>query len=88
MSHCPVGPRAGWVDEPLDRWVLEQIETGRGEQLQNLFTFDSDTMRSGTGELRSWITVAGAFEGKRGEVLDYMPAIHAVTGLGFAAWTR
>ena len=45
-------------------------------------------MRSGTGELRSWITVAGAFEGRRGEVLDYMPAIHAVTGLGFAAWAR
>lgn len=86
LSHCPVGPRAGWVDEPLDRWVLERIESGRGAQLQNLFSFDSDTMRSGTGEIRSWITVAGAFDGRRGEIVDYIPAAHAVTGLGFATW--
>lgn len=86
LSHCPVGPRAGWIDEPLDRWVLERIESGHGAQLQNLFGFDSDTLRSGTGEIRSWITLAGAFDGRRGEIVDYIPAVHAVTGLGFAAW--
>ncbi len=86
LSHCPVGPRAGWVDEPLDRWVLERISRGEGEQLKNLFTFDSDTLRSGTGEIRSWITVAGAFGGASGTVVDYIPARHAVTGLGFAYW--
>lgn len=88
LSHCPRGPRAGWVDEPLDRWVLEQIEHGRGAQLQNLFTFDSDTLRSGTGEIRSWIVAAGAFDGTKGVVVDYLPARHAVTGLGFAYWHR
>ncbi len=86
LSHCPGGPRAGWVDEPLDRWVLERIENGEGEQLRNLFTFDSDTLRSGTGEIRSWITVAGAFDGQSGKVVDYIPSVHAVTGLGFAYW--
>jgi protocatechuate 4,5-dioxygenase beta chain len=86
LSHCPLGPRAGWVDEPLDRWVLERIERGEGEQLQAMFTFDSDTLRSGTGEIRSWITVAGAFDGGRGTVGDYLPARHAVTGLGCAYW--
>ncbi|HWG06882.1 MAG TPA: hypothetical protein VG271_17890 [Beijerinckiaceae bacterium] len=86
LSHCPGGPRAGWVDEPLDRWVLERIENGEGEQLRNLFAFDSDTLRSGTGEIRSWITVAGAFDGQRGKVVDYIPSVHAVTGLGFAYW--
>lgn len=88
MSHCPVGPRAGWVDEPLDRWVIERIESGEGDQLQNLFLVDSDTLRSGTGELRSWITVQGAFDGVAGEVIDYIPSVHAVTGLGFALWKR
>lgn len=86
LSHCPIGPRAGWVDEPLDRWVLERIQRGEGAQLQNLFTFDSDTLRSGTGEIRSWIVVAGAFDGGKGTVVDYLPARHAVTGLGFAYW--
>jgi hypothetical protein len=86
LSHCPLGPRAGWVDEPLDRWVIERIARGEGAQLKNLFTFDSDTLQSGTGEIRSWIVVAGAFDGGKGTVVDYIPARHAVTGLGFAYW--
>jgi hypothetical protein len=44
-------------------------------------------MRSGTGEIRSWITAAAAFAGKPGEVIDYIPVIHSVTGLGFASWS-
>jgi len=87
LSHCPVGSRAGWIDEPLDRWILERIERGESAALQNLFTFDSDTLRSGTGEIRSWITAAAAFAGKPGEVIDYIPVIHSVTGLGFASWS-
>lgn len=86
LSHDPRGPRAGWVDEPLDRWVLERLERGEGERLQHLFTFDSDTLRGGTGEIRSWIVVAGAFHGRKATVVDYIPARHAVTGLGFAYW--
>jgi hypothetical protein len=86
LSHWPRGPRAGWVDEPLDRWVLDRIESGRGAELQHLFTFDSDTLRGGTGEIRGWITVAGACEGRRAKVVDYIPSRTAVTGLGFALW--
>ena len=87
LSHCPLGPRAGWVDELLDRWVLERLAAGEGARLHELFTFDSDTLRSGTGEIRSWITVAGAFDGTPATIVDYIPARHAVTGLGFAHWS-
>ena len=86
LSHDPRGPRAGWVDEPLDRWVLDRIAQGEGEKLRNLFTTDSATLRGGTGEIRNWVTVAGAYEGRKGNVVDYIPAHHAVTGLGFAYW--
>lgn len=84
LSHDPRGPRAGWIDAPLDRWVLEQLRCGHGEALCHLFEFDSDSLRSGTGEIRSWIVVAGACHGARAEIVDYIPAHHAVTGLGFA----
>src|SRR5207237_10493675 len=60
LSHDPRGPRAGWIDTSLDRWVLEQLRSGNAETLCHLFEFDSDTLRSGTGEIRSWIVVAGA----------------------------
>jgi protocatechuate 4,5-dioxygenase beta chain len=86
LSHDPLGPRAGWIDERLDRWVLDRLAEGRGEELTNLFTIDSDTLRGGSGEIRSWIVVAGAFAGLPAKVIDYMPLHHAVTGLAFATW--
>ena len=85
LSHDPFGPRAGWVDEPLDRWILERIEQNRGHELTHLFSFDSDTLRGGTGEVRAWITAAGACR-RAAQVVDYIPAHHAKTGLGFAYW--
>ncbi len=88
LSHDPRGPRAGWIDTPLDYWVLEQLRSGNGEALCHLFEFDSDTLRSGTGEIRSWIVVAGACSEARATIVDYIPAHHAVTGLGFAYFNR
>ncbi len=85
LSHDPRGPRAGWIDEPLDRWILERLSRGEGEALTNLFTFDSDTLRGGTGEVRGWITAAAAM-GRKARILDYFPSHHAKTGLGFALW--
>ena len=86
LSHDPRGPRAGWIDKLLDNWVLQQLESGNGEALCHLFEFDSDTLRSGTGEIRSWIVVAGACSEAKATIVDYIPAHHAVTGLGFAVF--
>jgi Catalytic LigB subunit of aromatic ring-opening dioxygenase len=88
LSHDPGGPRAGWIDQRLDRWVLDRITEGRGEELARLFTFDSDTLRGGSGEIRSWIVVAGALPDVRAEVADYIPLHHGITGLAFAHWSR
>jgi protocatechuate 4,5-dioxygenase beta chain len=85
LSHDPRGPRAGWIDEPLDNWVLERIKGNEGEQLTNLFTFDSDTLRGGTGEIRAWIAVTAAMQ-RPATVLDYFPSHHAKCGLAFACW--
>lgn len=86
LSHDPKGPRAGWIDVKLDRWVLEQVERGRARDLTHLFTFESDALHGGTGEIRSWIATAAAFDRQPAVVVDYIPAYHAVTGLGFAYW--
>ena len=85
LSHDPGGPRAGWVDEPLDRWFLERLERNEGDALKHLFMFDSDTLRGGTGEIRAWITVAGAMQ-RPATIIEYIRAHHAKTGLGFAYW--
>lgn len=88
LSHDPRGTRAGWVDEELDRWFLKKIEADDGEALTTLFSFDTDALHGGTGELRSWIVVAAAMHGTGATVLDYIPAYRAVTGLSFAYWLR
>jgi Catalytic LigB subunit of aromatic ring-opening dioxygenase len=87
LSHDPVGPRAGWIDTPMDKWILDRIATNRGRDLQHLFTMDSATMRGGSGEIRAWIVAAAACQWK-GEIVDYIPAHHAKTGLGFAYWPQ
>ncbi len=90
MSHDPAGPRSGWVDEPLDRWVLKCLVQGDLDRLGNLFSFRSDTTDSGTGELRTWLVVAGAMaaanHGAGAEIIDYFPARKATCGAGWVLW--
>jgi nitrite reductase/ring-hydroxylating ferredoxin subunit len=66
--------------------VLGRLARGDGEQLTKLFTFESDTLHSGTGEIRCWIVAAGAMGATPATIVDYLPAYHSVTGLGFAYW--
>jgi protocatechuate 4,5-dioxygenase beta chain len=88
LAHDPGGKRSGWLDQPLDKWFLEQIADGNGKATEALYSWDSDTMIAGTGEIRAWITVAGAMEemGSHANVVDYIPGGKTVTGLSTAYW--
>lgn len=85
LSHDPNGPRAGWVDEPLDRWFLDCLASNEHERLKSLFTFDSAALRGGTGELRAWISVAAAMD-RPAHIVEYFSSHHAKIGCGFAYW--
>jgi protocatechuate 4,5-dioxygenase beta chain len=85
LSHYPGMYNAGWIDQPLDRWILERLERNDVEALERLFTFDSDNLRAGTGEVRAWISVAAAMR-RPATVVDYVPAHCTQTGCGFAYW--
>jgi len=85
LSHYPGMYNAGWIDQPLDRWILERLERNDVAALQHLFTFDSDGLRSGTGEVRAWISVAAAMR-RPATVVEYVPAHCTQTGCGFVVW--
>ena len=85
LSHFPGMYNAGWIDQPLDRWILERLERNDLEAMEHLFTFDSDAMRSGTGEVRAWVSTAAAMN-RPAKVVDYVPAHCAQTGCGFVYW--
>jgi protocatechuate 4,5-dioxygenase beta chain len=87
LSHDPRGPRAGWVDEPLDRAVLAAMAAGKPERLESLYQINSDTYHGGTGEIRAWLVAAAAMGNVKAEVIDYMPIYHAICGVAFASWT-
>lgn len=88
LAHDHHGPRAGWLDEPLDRWVLDQISRGKGAALQPMFDVESDTLKGGASQIRLWAIVAGAAEafGARARVVDYIPSYTAAAGIAFAYW--
>ncbi len=87
LSHAR-WPADGWIDEKLDRWILDRLSVGEGHATGPLYQFDSHNMRGGTGEIRAWITTAGAMEeiGSRATIVDYIPGAHAAHGMAFAYW--
>jgi hypothetical protein len=85
LSHFPGEFNAGWIDQALDRWILERLERNDLPALNHLFTFDSDNLRSGTGEVRAWISVAAAMA-RPARTVDYVPAHCTFTGCGFSYW--
>jgi hypothetical protein len=90
MSHDPLGPRACWVDEPLDRWFIERLVAGAPDDLAPLYTFRSAATESGTGELRTWLPVAGAMDalspGCHATLIDYFAAYKSTAGCGWMVW--
>ena len=77
------------IDEPLDRWTLEQIRLGQQERLTSLFIVDSANVRGETGEHRNWITMSSTLDGVKGTILDYIiPSYHGICGLAFAYLKR
>ncbi|HXQ53897.1 MAG TPA: hypothetical protein VN802_22585 [Stellaceae bacterium] len=86
LSHDPRGPRAGWIDETLDRAVLKALAEGDPDRLSVLYQLDSDTYHGGTGEIRNWLVAAAAMGTSKATIVDYMPIHHAVTGVAFAHW--
>lgn len=87
LSHDPMGPRAGWIDEPLDRFVLSALADGEPDRLSSMYTIKSDTFHGGTGETRNWLVVGGAMGNCKATVVDYMPVHHIIAGVGFAYWS-
>lgn len=90
MSHDPSGPLAGWVDEPLDRWFIEQLTSGTPDALGAMYSFRSLATESGAGELRTWLPVAAAVDaarpGIRATLVEYFVARKSTVGNGWVTW--
>jgi 2,3-dihydroxyphenylpropionate 1,2-dioxygenase len=74
ISHWPATPNSGVINEAWDRAFLEKFIANRRTEL--IAYSDDETFRdAGQGgfEIRTFLAVAGATEGSKGELLFYAP---------------
>lgn len=75
------------IDEDLDRGVLDAIAAKDEAALSGI---PRAKLRSGNSEILNWIAAAGACEGLKPFVLDYVPGYRTPagtgTGMAFARW--
>jgi hypothetical protein len=75
------------VNEELDRQVLGAIASKDGAALCDL---PVALLNSGSSEIRNWITVAGAMEGRPVDWSEYVPVVRSAAGtgcgMGFLSW--
>lgn len=86
LSHFVGEPRVGDIDEEFDRWFLAQLEK---DDLGDLLDLPNDELAeagNGTGEVRSWVTVAGAMRGHGTKVLAYEPIYQWINGMGVVVY--
>lgn len=75
------------VDEDLDRTVLDAMEHKDAETLR---TLPVELLNSGSSEIRNWVTVAGAMDGRAVDWSEYVPIVRSAAGTGcamaFVSW--
>jgi len=71
LSHSVGSLQQGFIDETFDRRFLDAFCAGDGRWLAALTDDEIAATGSATGEIRSWIMLAGAFAGKRSECVFY-----------------
>ena len=75
------------IDEELDRVTLDAL---RGADKEALCALPVDKLVHGNSEIRNWIVMAGAVQGLKMSLVDYVPCYRSVAGTGcamaFAHW--
>lgn len=82
LSHSVGTPDQGRIDVDFDERFLDTLCSGRGDALAAMTDAEIASAGSSTGEVRSWIMLAGAFAGRRAERVMYEPIQGFGTGCG------
>jgi hypothetical protein len=82
LSHFVGEPRVGDIDEAFDQWFLKKLEEGCPPDLLDIPNDELALAGNGTGEVRAWVAVAGAYAGARTTALAYAPIYEWINGMG------
>jgi hypothetical protein len=82
LSHAPGERDHGIIDSDFDHAFLAAMAAGDGERLGRYSRTDFAAAGSGAFELLSWVALAGALGGRKGEVVAYEAVKPWATGVG------
>lgn len=71
LSHSPGSALQGLINSEFDCRFLDDFCAGRGKSLATLSDYEIAKTGTSTGEIRSWIMLAGAFAGRNAERVMY-----------------
>ena len=86
LSHFVGEPRVGDIDEEFDRWFLNQLESDAPPALLDMPNDELMEAGNGTGEVRSWVALAGAMRGHAAKALVYEPIYEWINGMGVVTY--
>ena len=82
LSHDPCERNHGVIDTVFDRRFLSQMAAGDTEGLGQYTKAQLAAAGAGAFELLSWIALAGALDGCKGEIIAYEAVRPWATGIG------
>jgi aromatic ring-opening dioxygenase catalytic subunit (LigB family) len=88
LSHDPGEKNHGVIDSEFDHRFLSAMAAGDAERLGAYSRAEFAKAGAGAFELLSWVALAGALGGRKGEVVAYEPVRPWATGVGLMNFTR
>jgi aromatic ring-opening dioxygenase LigB subunit len=88
LSHDPGEKNHGIIDSEFDHRFLSAMAEGDGEQLGRYTRAEFAKAGAGAFELLSWVALAGALGGRKGELVAYEAVKPWATGVGLMTFTR
>ena len=88
LSHDPGEKNHGIIDSEFDHRFLSAMAAGDAEQLSRYTRAEFAKAGAGAFELLSWVALAGALGGRKGEVVAYEAVKPWATGVGLMNFTQ
>lgn len=86
LSHSPGERNHGFIDTAFDQRFMQQMAAGDLEPLGHYTRSQLAACGGGTFELLAWIALAGALNGRKGEILAYEAVMPWATGIGLMSF--
>jgi hypothetical protein len=88
LSHDPGEKNHGLIDSDFDRRFLSAMAEGDCGRLSRYTRAEFAKAGAGAFELLSWVALAGALGGRKGEVVAYEAVKPWATGVGLVTFTH